>query len=131
MPVIVVPVPVPAVVTLPGVRVTTHIPDAGSPLNATLPVANEQFVWVMDPIIGATGVGKIVADAVAVVIPHPPDAGIVYITVYVAAVLVPVVIDPVEALIDKPAGEAVKVPPGVPVCVTACIPELLHHGEPG
>jgi hypothetical protein len=44
MPVIVVPVPVPEVVTPPGLRVTIQIPDDGSPLKATLPVASEQFV---------------------------------------------------------------------------------------
>jgi hypothetical protein len=77
MPVIVVPVPVPEVVTLPGVRVRTHTPDAGRPLKATLPVADEQFVWVTDPITGAEGVGNIVTISDAFAGPHPPDAGTV------------------------------------------------------
>jgi hypothetical protein len=34
--------PEPAVVTLPGLRVIVHVPDAGSPFSTTLPVATEQ-----------------------------------------------------------------------------------------
>jgi hypothetical protein len=39
-------------------------------------------------------------------------------------------ISPVEALIDKPAGVAAKVPPVVPTNVTLCRPSEPHHGEP-
>jgi hypothetical protein len=77
MPVIVVPVPVPEVVTFPGVRVSVHTPDAGSPLKTTLPVASEQFVWVTDPITGAEGVANMVTISEAFAGPHPPDAGTV------------------------------------------------------
>ena len=49
-------VPVPVVVTLPGVLVSVQVPDAGNPLNTTLPVATAQVGWVMVPTIGAVGV---------------------------------------------------------------------------
>ena len=54
----------------------------------------------------------------------------VYDTVYVPAVLEPGVISPVEEFILKPAGKAVKVPPGLPAIVTLCAPASLHHGDP-
>lgn len=34
-------VPVPVVVTAPGVLTSVHMPDAGKPLRTTLPVATE------------------------------------------------------------------------------------------
>jgi hypothetical protein len=40
----------------PGTRVTVQVPEAGRPLNATLPVARAQVGWVMVPITGAEGV---------------------------------------------------------------------------
>jgi hypothetical protein len=40
----------------PGVAVTVHVPDAGSPLKAALPVAVVQVGWVMAPTTGADGV---------------------------------------------------------------------------
>ena len=54
------PVTVP-VVPLPvkepeGEPVTVHVPEAGKPLKATLPVARAQLGWVMVPIVGAEGV---------------------------------------------------------------------------
>ena len=49
-------VPVPVMVEPPGVAVTVQVPEAGSPLNATLPVAVEQVGWVMAPTTGADGV---------------------------------------------------------------------------
>jgi hypothetical protein len=52
----VVVVPVPEVVTAPGVLVTVHVPVAGRPLKATLPVATPQVGWVIMPITGAVGV---------------------------------------------------------------------------
>jgi hypothetical protein len=56
IPVTVVPVPVPAVVTAPGVLSSVHVPDAGSPLSATLPVASMHVGWVIRPTVGADGV---------------------------------------------------------------------------
>ena len=35
-------VPVPVVITFPGERVTVHVPVAGRPLSAALPVDSEQ-----------------------------------------------------------------------------------------
>jgi hypothetical protein len=49
-------VPVPVMVEPPGVAVTVHVPDAGSPLKSTLPVAVVQVGWVMAPTTGADGV---------------------------------------------------------------------------
>ena len=74
---IVVFVPVPMVVTLPGFRVKIHAPVDGKPLNTTLPVATEHVVWVIGPTTGADGVGEIVTEVVAVAIPQPPEAAIV------------------------------------------------------
>ena len=48
-------VPLPEVVTLPGVRVSTHEP-AGSELSTTLPVTTTQVGCVISPITGAEGV---------------------------------------------------------------------------
>ena len=49
-------VPVPVVVTPPGVLVNVHVPDDGNPLNATLPVATLHVGCVMVPTVGAVGV---------------------------------------------------------------------------
>ena len=73
----VIDVPLPAVVTFPGLLVKIHAPLDGKPLNTTLPVATEHVVWVIDPTTGADGVGEIVTEVVAVVCPQPPDAAIV------------------------------------------------------
>jgi hypothetical protein len=48
-------VPVPGEVA-PPVRVNVHVPVAGRPLNATLPVATEQVGCVIVPVTGAEGV---------------------------------------------------------------------------
>ena len=55
-PVTVVLVPLPEVVTPPGLRVNVHVPDEGSPLSATLPVATVHVGWVIVPTTGADGV---------------------------------------------------------------------------
>jgi hypothetical protein len=90
---------------------------AGNPLKTTLPVFEIQVVCVIAPITGAVGKGVIITGVVAVTIPHPPVAAIVYVTVYVPAVLVPGVIAPVLALIVNPVVEE-YLPPEVPVRVT-------------
>ncbi len=56
IPVTVRVVPVPLTATPPGDRVSVHVPEAGSPLTATLPVERAQVGWVMVPIKGAEGV---------------------------------------------------------------------------
>jgi hypothetical protein len=54
--VIVVLVPIPVVVTDPGVLVRVQVPVDGNPLNTTLPVATVQVGWVIVPTTGAVGV---------------------------------------------------------------------------
>ena len=50
---------------------------------------------------------------------------------YVPGVLLDAVIAPVEVLIDNPLGELLKVPPVLPVRLTACVPsKFLQNGEP-
>jgi hypothetical protein len=49
-------VPVPVVVTAPGLRVNVHVPVAGKPLRSTLPVDTVQVGWVIVPTTGAVGV---------------------------------------------------------------------------
>jgi hypothetical protein len=49
-------VPLPSVVTPPGVRVNVHVPLEGNPLSKTLPVAKTHVGWVMVPTMGAFGV---------------------------------------------------------------------------
>ena len=67
----------------------------------------------------AVGAAVMVTLAVVVTAEQPPAAAIVYVTVYVPAVLVLGVIAPVLELILKPVFEE-YVPPVVPVCVTDC-----------
>jgi len=47
--------PVPVVVVLPGLRVIVQLPVEGSPLSKTLPVESAQVGWVMVPTTGASG----------------------------------------------------------------------------
>ena len=54
-PVIVVLIPLPVVVTSPGLRVSVHVPPDGKPFNIILPVATH-VGWVMMPVTGAAGV---------------------------------------------------------------------------
>ena len=49
--------PVPLIVPPPGDTVTVHVPEAGNPLRATLPVGVVQSGCVIVPMIGADGVG--------------------------------------------------------------------------
>lgn len=55
-PEMVVIIPVPLVVTPPGLRVSVQVPPEGKPFSTTLPVPTEQVGWVMVPITGAAGV---------------------------------------------------------------------------
>ena len=64
---------------------------------------------------------------VAVAVAQP---AIVYVTVYVPGVLVFGVTVPVDALMVKPAGDAVYVPPVVPVRVTGALVRLEQYGLP-
>src|SRR5205823_14623134 len=83
--------------------------------------------------IVAVGTSVIVTDVVTGIAAHPPDEGMVYVTVYVPAVLVLGVIAPVLGSIVNPAVEE-NVPPvyaPVPVSVTDCpVPTDLQNGVP-
>ena len=65
------------------------------------------------PVYEMIAVGTAVITTVEVVVTaaHPLVAGVVYVTVYVPAVLVDGMIAPVEGVIDNPAGVAAYVPP--------------------
>lgn len=56
-PVIVMLVPVPDVVRLPGFLVRVHVSEEGNPFNVTLPVAISQVGWILVPTTGAEGDG--------------------------------------------------------------------------
>jgi hypothetical protein len=81
----------------------------------------------------AVGGAVIVTDVVTGIAAQPPDAGIVYVTVYVPAVLVLGVIAPVLGSIVNPAG-ALYVPPvyaPVPLNVTDCaVDTVVQNGVP-
>ena len=102
-PVIVVLFPVPVVVILPGVLVNVHVPVAGKPLNATLPVARMQVGWVIIPTTGAVGVV-----GCALITTFEDDAEVhpnASVTVYVyvpAARPVMVVLIPVPVVVTLP-----------------------------
>jgi hypothetical protein len=85
--------PVPLIVT--GC-IAPEFEQNGEPAYAILTVGNGVIVIVK------------VFDATA---GHPPEAGIVYMTLYVPAPLPLGIIAPVVTLIDNPAGEAENVPP--------------------
>ena len=68
--------------------------------------------------------------AVVVTAEQPPAAAIVYVTVYVPAVLILGFIAPVLELILKPVVEE-YVPPVVPTRVTDCkLVRVLQNGDP-
>ena len=78
----------------------------------------------------AIGAEVIVTVVVVVTTAQPADAAIVYVTVYVPAVLVLGVIAPVLALMLKPVVEE-YVPPVVPILRTDCaLVRVLQNGEP-
>ena len=81
---------------------------------------------------GAVTVGCAIiwTEAVAVTEGQPPFAAMVYVTLYVPAVLLEGVIAPVEALIVNPAVEE-NVPPIAPDKVTGCADDKdLQKGDP-
>jgi hypothetical protein len=48
-------VPVPVVLIVPGYRISVHIPVEGKPVRTTLPVVNEHVGAVIEPTVGAGG----------------------------------------------------------------------------
>lgn len=97
-------VPVPLTATPPGDRVRVHVPVAGSPLIATLPVERAHVGWVRVPITGADGVsGCALMTTLA-------DAGDIQPSELVTVnVKVPVVRPETVVLVPEPV---VVVPPG-------------------
>jgi hypothetical protein len=75
-PVSVVVEPVPNDVTASGFLVNVHVPEAGKPLNDTLPVATEQVGCTSDPITGAVGEADTVTEVAVVNNEQPPFAAI-------------------------------------------------------
>ena len=80
--------------------------------------------------IAAVGNCVIVIGAVVVNCAQPPDAATVYVTVYVPAAVSLTVTVPVPELMVRPAGDAVYVPPVVPVLVTVAVVPFEQYGEP-
>jgi hypothetical protein len=78
----------------------------------------------------AAGAAVMVTLAVVVNTAQPPAAAMVYVTVYVPTVDKLGVMVPVAALMLNPAGEAVYVPPVVPVWVTVCGTMLVTQNGP-
>ena len=92
-------------------------------------VALLQTDWVPDK-VPITGAAVIITVAVVVTAEQPPVAAIVYVTVYVPAVLELGVIAPVLELMLKPVGLALYVPLAVPTRVTDCaLVRVLQNGE--
>ena len=109
IPEIVVPVPVPVLVALPGVLVMVHVPDEGNPLKAMLPVARVQVGSVIVPTVGADGV-----DGCAL-ITTLPDAEDMHPEAFVTVkVYVPAARPDIDVLVPVPVA---VVPPGVLVNV--------------
>lgn len=117
-------VPLPVLVTAPGLRVSVHVPGDGRPLSAILPVAVPQVGCVMVPITGAVGVAGCIGIAAL------PEAAEVQpldcrVTVKVKVVLparplnVAVVVLPV-----------IVAPPGVAVTVQLLAGRLLRATLP-
>lgn len=80
----------------------------------------------------AVGTGVIVTIVETGIAGQPPEAGIVYVTVYVPGELALGIMVPVLISIDKPAGDAEYDPPvyaAVPVNVTGCGVELFTQNE--
>jgi hypothetical protein len=101
----IVEVPLPLVGAIPGLAVIDQSPNDGNPFNVTPPVEVVHVGWTIPPIVGEEGISTMTTEVVAVTIVQLPAAGIVYVTVYVPAVLKLGVIAPVVELIDKPEVE--------------------------
>jgi hypothetical protein len=78
----------------------------------------------------AVGAALTTTAAVVLNAAHPPEAAMLYVTVYVPALLEPKVIAPVLELIERPEGVALYVPPVLPVRVTFAVPPEVQKGEP-
>ena len=130
MKVVVVPVPV---FVEPPVAVTVHVPVAGKPLNATLPVATLHVGWVIVPTVGAAGG---VGAAVITVLEELPDVqplAFVTVNVYVLLAMSPlnVAVAPVPVsveLFEPSVAVTVQLPvPGNPLNATLAVLKA-HEG---
>jgi len=123
-------VPLPEVVTDPGVLVTVHVPVDGSPLSTTLPVANPQVGWVIVPTTGAVGVTGWALIIMFAVDAETQPSELVTVYVYVpgaSPVIVLVVPLPVEVT-DPGVRVSVQVPvAGNPLSGTLPVPDA-HVG---
>jgi len=102
-------IPVPVIVTAPGFLFNVHVPVAGSPLRATLPVDKAQVGCVIAPItgaVGADGAGAITASADTADI-HP--SALVIIKLYVPAARLETVVETPVPLVKTAPGFRVKV----------------------
>ena len=97
------------VVVPPGERVRVHVPVAGNPFKATLPVANTSVGWVIVPTTGAVGAyGWAVITTLAEAEEIHPEA-LVTVKVYVPAASNKIVeLVPVPVVVVPP-GERVRV----------------------
>jgi len=74
---------VPVVRIPPGDRVNVHVPVAGNPFKATLPVATEHVGCVTLPTTGAVGIAVTLRVYVAVAVIHGAPSGLLVVTVIV------------------------------------------------
>lgn len=100
----------PVVVVPPGVRTRFHVPVAGNPLNATLPVDNAQVGCVIVPTRGADGVTGCALITISADDAEMHPAALVTVKVYVVAAERPL------TEVDVPVPVEV-VPPGLRVSV--------------
>jgi hypothetical protein len=109
----IIPVPDPVVVILPGARVNVHVPVEGNPDNVALPVDTVHVGWPIDVTTGAVGVdaGAIKTTGADAIETHPDAATV---KVYVPAER-PVIV----VLVPVPV---VVIPPGLCVIVHVSIP---------
>ena len=103
-------VPEPVIVAPPGEAVTVQDPEAGNPLNATLPVATLQVGCVIVPIIGVEGVTGCVFIMAFEEATEVQPVEFVTVKVYVVPAFNPVKFPVVPVpVIVAPPGEAVTV----------------------
>jgi hypothetical protein len=82
-PEIVAPVPVPAIITPPGLRVNSQTPVAGKPLSSALPVGTMHDGWVITPTSGAEGPALTLNVYTAVAAAHGMPRGLMVVTVMI------------------------------------------------
>jgi hypothetical protein len=122
-------VPDPVVVTLPGVRVSVHVPVDGNPVNITLPVETVHVGWVTVPTMGALGLdaGAEITTLADGLDTHPAE---VTVKVYVPGARPEIVVLVPVPVVITPSGVRVNVHvpvPGKPLSMTLPV-EITHVG---